>query len=54
MASETQKCACKDCKCNVSAEKAVTKDGAMFCCEECASGHAHHPGCEHDGCNCGG
>ena len=54
MASETQKCACKDCVCKVSADKAVTKDGQMFCCEECAAGHAHHTGCEHDGCDCHG
>ena len=51
MATETTKCACKDCVCTVSADKAVTKNGQMFCCEECAAGHAHHEGCEHDGCN---
>lgn len=54
MATEAKKCACKDCVCTVSADKAVTKNGEMYCCEECASGHAHHEGCEHNGCNCHG
>lgn len=54
MAVEPQKCACTDCVCSVSAEKAVVKDGKTFCCEECAAGHTHHDGCDHNGCACHG
>lgn len=51
---DDMKCACSDCMCMVNADNAVTKDGKKFCCQECADGHAHHAGCEHQGCNCHG
>ena len=54
MVNEAEKCACKDCVCAVSAEKAVVKDDQRYCCEECAAGHAHHEGCNHNGCRCHG
>ena len=54
MASETVKCACDDCVCKVSTDKATMKDGKAFCCEECAAGHVDHAGCEHNGCACHG
>ena len=53
-ASDTVTCPCEDCVCKVSTDKAVMKDGRAFCCEECAAGHIHHAGCEHDGCACHG
>ena len=54
MATNEVKCACSDCKCSVSAEHAVQRDGKTFCCEACANGHKDHAGCEHDGCGCHG
>lgn len=54
MATDDVKCACSDCVCKVSTEKAVHKDGKAFCSEECAAGHTHHEGCGHTGCNCHG
>lgn len=54
MATNDVKCACSDCKCAVSAEHAVQRDGKMFCCEACANGHKDHAGCEHNGCHCHG
>ena len=54
MSNEPVKCACKDCTCKVAAEKAVTKDGQAFCCDECASGHVRHAGCDHAGGACRG
>ncbi len=54
MATDDVKCACSDCMCMVSTDKSVQKDGKAYCCEECASGHAHQAGCGHSGCDCHG
>ena len=48
------KCACADCVCVVAVDKAVTRDGKAFCCDECAEGHPDHKGCDHAGCDCHG
>ncbi|GEO98646.1 MULTISPECIES: metallothionein [Methylobacterium] len=48
------KCACPDCVCVVSVEKAVKRDEKAFCCDECADGHPDHSGCDHAGCACHG
>ncbi|WP_298957692.1 metallothionein [uncultured Methylobacterium sp.] len=51
---EMVKCACTDCVCIVSLEKAVMREERAFCCDECADGHKDHQGCEHAGCTCHG
>lgn len=51
---EMVKCACPDCVCVVSPEKAVKREDKAFCCDECADGHPDHSGCDHAGCACHG
>ncbi|MFS8149902.1 metallothionein [Vreelandella titanicae] len=47
-----QECACPKCKCAVDS-KAVKKDGKLYRCEYCATGHANGSSdCGHD-CQCG-
>jgi metallothionein len=50
----SEKCACADCVCKVSAETAVKKDGRNYCSDACANGHAAGAGCDHAGCACHG
>jgi hypothetical protein len=47
------KCACESCKCEVSTDSALQKDGKYYCSETCANGHPDGTGCGHPGCNCG-
>ena len=35
-----QQCACEPCGCSVSPDKAVEKDGKIYCSQPCADGHA--------------
>ena len=43
------KCAHDRCQCQVLADKAVTKDGRLYCSQDCADGK----GCNHQNCACG-
>ncbi|MBP83579.1 MAG: metallothionein [Verrucomicrobiales bacterium] len=47
------KCACPDCKCEVSLGHQVVKDGKEFCSEVCAVGHEDGCNCCSGPCNCG-
>lgn len=49
------KCACPDCKCEISEGHDVLKDGKHYCSEVCANGHAgDDDGCCDGACNCHG
>ncbi|MCC5809664.1 MAG: metallothionein [Ectothiorhodospiraceae bacterium] len=48
------KCACADCKCMVTPDKAIKRAGKPYCGEPCANGHASGSGCGHTGCDCHG
>jgi metallothionein len=48
------KCACSDCICVVSVDKAIEKEGRIFCSDECADHHKAGTGCHHAGCTCHG
>jgi len=48
------KCACADCVCVISVNKAVKQGGKLFCGTACAKGHADGNGCGHVGCQCHG
>ena len=49
-----QKCACNDCVCIVSVDKAVKKGDRNYCSDACANGHPSGAGCDHSGCACKG
>ncbi|SHL34035.1 metallothionein [Halomonas cupida] len=53
MNQESRKtCACPDCKCAVDSQS-IEKDGKLYCCEACATGHADgSKDCGHN-CECG-
>ncbi|MEC4985245.1 MAG: metallothionein [Oscillatoria sp. PMC 1068.18] len=54
MATATSmKCACESCKCVVSLEEAIQKNGKYYCCENCANGHPEGKACKHHDCECG-
>ncbi|MEM1293973.1 MAG: hypothetical protein AAGH89_01320 [Verrucomicrobiota bacterium] len=53
-ATETTPCACPDCKCTISKDHHVVKDGKDYCSEACASGHASGNGCCSGSCDCHG
>lgn len=46
------KCACPDCLCIVSLDKAVMLNGKPYCSQACADGHPSQEGCGHSGCGC--
>ncbi|MGO2240941.1 MAG: metallothionein [Halomonas sp.] len=47
-----QACACPKCTCSVDSNP-VEKEGKLYCCESCATGHADgSQDCGHD-CQCG-
>ena len=48
------KCACNDCVCVIPPEKAVERNGQLFCGDSCAKGHTDGSGCGHVGCKCTG
>jgi len=48
------KCACADCVCIVSPDKAVQAEGRTFCSDNCATHHEQAAGCDHAGCPCHG
>gem|GEM_PF-520880 len=50
----TTKCACPDCKCEVTEGHRVLRDGKEYCGENCASGHANGDGCCENTCKCHG
>ncbi|WP_250398303.1 metallothionein [Synechococcus sp. MU1651] len=40
-----QQCACEPCGCVVSPQKAVKKEGKIYCSQSCADGHAGDDKC---------
>ncbi|MBL6793764.1 MAG: hypothetical protein ISQ50_02840 [Synechococcus sp. BS307-5m-G36] len=40
-----QLCACEPCICSVFPEKAVEKEGKVYCSQPCADGYAGHDQC---------
>ncbi|MDY6936830.1 MAG: metallothionein [Cyanobacteriota bacterium] len=53
MTTATQlKCACEPCKCVVSTDLAVMKDGKYYCGEACANGHSSGESCCEPNCSC--
>ena len=48
------KCACPDCVCVISPDKAVERDNKLYCADDCAQGHMNGAGCGHVGCDCHG
>jgi len=47
-----QRCACPHCSCTVDAG-ALQRDGKVYCCEACASGHRGGEACRMQDCHCG-
>lgn len=48
------KCACADCVCVVAVDKAVKREGRLYCGDACADHHKDGAGCAHAGCSCHG
>ncbi|MCK8515573.1 metallothionein [Methylonatrum kenyense] len=53
-ATERVECACSDCVCTMPRDKAVERQGRLYCGESCARGHDNGAGCGHSGCGCAG
>jgi hypothetical protein len=51
---EMVKCACSDCICVISIDKAIQREGRIYCSDECAEHHKTGAGCHHAGCTCHG
>ncbi|REC96420.1 metallothionein [Kushneria indalinina] len=50
--SDQTSCACPKCTCAVN-DNAVERDGELYCCQACATGHADgSKDCGHN-CSCG-
>ena len=52
MTTNTIKCACDRCLCEVSIESAITKNSKYYCSEGCANGHLDNQGCSQSSCGC--
>ncbi|WP_115132208.1 metallothionein [Synechococcus sp. N26] len=40
MQTTNHPCACEPCGCSVNPEKAIEKEGKIYCSQPCADGHA--------------
>ena len=52
--TERVACACNDCVCTMQKDKAIERNGYLYCGERCARGHDDGTGCGHSGCDCAG
>ncbi len=53
MSSQSVKCACDRCLCEVSLVSAISRNNQYYCSEGCANGHAEGKGCSKSSCGCG-